>query len=250
MLSAHLLDQAQDLAPRIVALRRAIHAEPELGLETPLTLAKVRAELADLPLEWREGTSCTGAVATLRGARPGSSVLLRGDMDALPMPEETGLEFASAIPGRMHACGHDTHTAMLAGAARMLCERRNEIAGEVRFMFQPGEEGWHGARFMLEDGLLDPLPDAAFALHVMPTAHGGVVAGRAGPLLAAADRLFITVRGKGGHASMPHQTLDPIPVACEIVTAFQTLVTRKFDASEGVVLTVAKIVSGTTNNVI
>ena len=152
-----LLEQAQSLAPRIVELRRAIHAEPELGLDTPLTLAKARADLADLPLEWREGTSCTGAVATLRGARPGRSVLLRGDMDALPMPEETGLAFASTIPGRMHACGHDTHTAMLAGAAHLLAARQSEIAGEVRFMFQPGEEGYHGARFMLEEGLLGGL---------------------------------------------------------------------------------------------
>ena len=225
MLSADLLEQARALAPRIVALRRAIHAEPELGLDTPLTLAKVRAELAGLPLEWREATSCTGAVATLKGAKPGPAVLLRGDMDALPMPEETGLEFASALPGRMHACGHDTHTAMLAGAARMLCERQGELAGEVRFMFQPGEEGFHGARFMLEEGLLGgddrPLPEAAFALHIMPNAPHGVLASRAGPLLAAADKLEITVEGRGGHASMPHWTRDPIPVACEIVSAIQ-----------------------------
>src|SRR5688572_19944249 len=250
MLAEHLLEQAQGLAPRIVALRRAIHAEPELGLETPLTLAKVRAELAGLPLEWREGPSCTGAVATLKGARPGPAVLLRGDMDALPMPEETGLEFASAIPGRMHACGHDTHTAMLAGAARMLCERRNEIAGEVRFMFQPGEEGYHGARFMLEDGLLDPLPDAAFALHVMPNAPHGLVGGRAGPLLAAADQLAITVEGKGGHASLPHETFDPVPVACEIVMALQAMVTRKFNAHDPVVVTIAQVQAGTAYNVI
>src|SRR5688500_12367182 len=216
MLSEHLLDQAQALGPRIVALRRAIHAEPELGLETPQTLAKVRAELADLPLEWREGASCTGAVATLKGANPGPAVLLRGDMDALPMPEETGLDFASKIPGRMHACGHDTHTAMLAGAARMLATRRDELAGEVRFMFQPGEEGFHGARFMLEDGLLDPLPDAAFALHIMPNYKHGTLVSRADALLAAADKLEIVVEGRGGHASMPHQTRDPIPVACEI----------------------------------
>ena len=250
MLSADLLDQAQDLAPRIVALRRAIHAEPELGLDTPLTLAKVRAELAGLPLEWREGPACTGAVAILRGAQPGRTVLLRGDMDALPMLEETGLEFASAIAGRMHACGHDTHTAMLAGAARMLCERQGEFAGEVRFMFQPGEEGFHGARFMLEDGLLDPLPDAAFALHVMPNAPHGVLASRAGPLLAAADKLEITVEGRGGHASMPHHARDPIPVACEIVSAIQALVTRRFEAAEATVVTVTQIHAGTAHNII
>jgi hippurate hydrolase len=250
MLSADLLEQARGLAPRIVALRRAIHAEPELGLETPLTLAKVRAELAGLPLEWREGTTCTGAVATLKGARPGPLVLLRGDMDALPMPEETGLEFSSAIPGRMHACGHDTHTAMLAGAARMLCERHAELAGEVCFMFQPGEEGFHGARFMLEEGLLDPLPDAAFALHVMPNAPHGVLASRTGTLLASADKLEISIEGRGGHASMPHWTRDPIPVACEIVSAIQTLVTRRFDAAEATVITVTQIHAGTAHNII
>lgn len=250
MLASDLIDQAQSLAPRIVALRRAIHAEPELGLETPLTLAKVRAELAGLPLEWREGTACTGAVAILKGAREGPAVLLRGDMDALPMPEETGLEFASAIPGRMHACGHDTHTAMLAGAARLLAARQAELAGEVRFMFQPGEEGFHGARFMLEEGLLDPLPDAAFALHIMPNAPHGVLASRPGPLLAAADKFEIVVTGRGGHASMPHQTRDPIPVACEIVSAIQALVTRRFDAAEATVVTVSQVHAGTAHNII
>ena len=245
-----LIDSAEALSDKLTALRRAIHLEPELGLHTPKTRDKVRAALAHLPLDWREGPSTTGLVATLNSGKPGRSVLLRGDMDALPMPEETGLEFASQVAGAMHACGHDSHVAMLAGAAELLCQRADALAGEVRFMFQPGEEGWHGARFMLEDGLLDPLPDAAFALHVMPTAHGGVIAGRAGPLLAAADRLFITIRGKGGHASMPHQTLDPIPVACEIVMAFQTMVTRKFDAADAVVLTVARIAAGTTDNVI
>jgi hippurate hydrolase len=250
MLTEHLLEQAQELAPRIVALRRAIHAEPELGLETPLTLAKVRAELAGLPLEWREGPSCTGAVARLQGDRPGPSVLLRGDMDALPMPEETGLAFASAIPGRMHACGHDTHTAMLAGAARMLAARQDELAGEVCFMFQPGEEGFHGARVMLDDGLLDPLPEAAFALHIMPNYKHGVLVSRAGALLAAADMLEIAVEGRGGHASMPHQTRDPVPVACEIVTAIQAMVTRRYEASEATVVTVTRLDAGSAHNVI
>ena len=250
MLAEHLLEQAQDLAPRIVALRRAIHAEPELGLQTPLTMAKVRAELADLPLEWREGPSCTGAVAVLKGAQPGPPVLLRGDMDALPMPEETGLAFASTLPGRMHACGHDTHTAMLAGAARMLAARQSELAGEVRFMFQPGEEGYHGARFMLDDGLLDPLPDAAFALHIMPNYKHGVLASRANTLLAAADMLEITVEGRGGHASLPHQTRDPVPVACEIVTAIQALVTRRFEAAEPMVVTVTQLDAGSAHNII
>lgn len=249
-----LLIQARALAPRISALRRAIHAEPELGLETPLTLAKARAELAGLPLEWREGTTCAGAIAVLRGERPGPTVLLRGDMDALPMHEETGLAFASAIPGRMHACGHDTHTAMLAGAARLLAEQSEPLAGEVQFMFQPGEEGFHGARYMLEEGLLGggdrPWPEAAFALHIMPNYRHGALVGRAGALLAAADKLEIVVEGRGGHASLPHQTRDPVPVACEIVTAIQALVTRRYEATEATVVTVTQLDAGSAHNVI
>lgn len=250
MLADHLLEQAETLAPRIVALRRAIHAEPELGLETPLTLAKVKAELADLPLEWREGPACTGAVAVLKGTLPGPSVLLRGDMDALPMQEETGLPFASAHAGRMHACGHDTHTAMLTGAARLVATQHDQLAGEVRFMFQPGEEGFHGARFMIEDGLLDPLPDAAFALHIMPNYRHGVLASRTGALLAAADKLEIVIEGRGGHASMPHQTRDPVPVACEIVMAIQAMVTRRYEAAEATVITVTQLDAGSAHNII
>jgi amidohydrolase len=251
MLNAALLEEARAIGAQLTSLRRAIHAEPELGLHTPLTRAKIRAALADLPLDWREGPSTTGLVATLKGGAAGTrSVLLRGDMDALPMPEETGLDYASTIPGRMHACGHDAHVAMLAGAARLLCARRDSLQGEVRFMFQPGEEGYHGARFMLDDGLLDPLPKAAFALHVMPNAKHGLIAGRAGALLAATDQLDIVIEGRGGHASMPHQTRDPLPVACEIVNAIQALVTRQFDVFDPVVATITQITAGSAYNVI
>jgi len=245
------MDAAQALQADTVALRRAIHAEPELGLQTPKTIAKVRAALADLPLEWKTGPSTTGAIAVLRGAKPGRTVLLRGDMDALPMPEDTGLPFRSKVDGAMHACGHDSHTAMLASAARALCARRESLAGTALFMFQPGEEGHHGARFMLGDGLLDdPAPDAAFALHIMPNAPAGSFGSKAGPLLASADRLLIQVRGRGGHASMPHHANDPVPVACEIVTAIQVFVTRRIDIFDPVVVTVAKIEGGSANNVI
>ena len=242
---------AEALQADTVALRRAIHAEPELGLETPKTMAKVRAALAGLPLEWKQGRSTTGAIAVLRGGKPGRIVLLRGDMDALPMPEDTGLPFRSKVQGAMHACGHDSHTAMLVSAARALCARRDAFAGTVLFMFQPGEEGWHGAKKMIEDGLLeDPAPEAAFALHIFPNAPAGLFAGRAGPLLASADEIHIDVRGKGGHASMPHHAIDPIPVACEIVTALQVFVTRRIDVFDPVVITIGKIEAGSTDNVI
>jgi hippurate hydrolase len=233
-----------------IALRRAIHADPELGLDLPRTTAKVKAALAGLPLEIREGPSTTGLVAILRGPANGRTVLLRGDMDALPLTEDTGLAFTSLNHGAMHACGHDTHVAMLAGAARALCASRERLAGTVMLMFQPGEEGWHGARHMIEDGLLDPLPDAAFALHISPNMPSGVFAGRAGPLLAASDTLRIRVVGAGGHASMPHDALDPIPVLCEIVTALQTFVTRRVPVFEPAVITIAHINAGTTSNVI
>jgi hippurate hydrolase len=171
-------------------------------------------------------------------------------MDALPLTEDTGLTFTSLIDGAMHACGHDTHVAMLAGAAQALCAARERLTGTVMFMFQPGEDGWHGARHMIEDGLLDPLPDAAFALHISPNMPHGVFASRTGPLLAASDTLRIRVIGAGGHASMPQDALDPIPVLAEIVTALQALVTRRISVFEPAVITVAHIHAGTTSNVI
>jgi hippurate hydrolase len=241
---------ATALLPDLVALRRAIHLEPELGLMNPRTTAKIKAALAGQPLDIREGPSTTGLIATLKGPQNGRTVLLRGDTDALPLTEETGLAYASEIPGAMHACGHDSHVAMLVGAAKLLCARREQLAGTVQFMFQPGEEGHHGARFMLEDGLIDPLPDAAFALHVMPNAPHGVFGGRPGPLLAATDRLHVTIMGRGGHASMPHDALDPVPIACEIVLAIQSLVTRQVSVFDPAVVTIGKITAGTTDNII
>lgn len=248
--SSEWVEAGQSLLPDMIALRRAIHEEPELGLHTPKTTAKAKKALQGLPLEIVDSKSTTGFVALLRGPANGRTVLLRGDMDALPLTEDTGLPFTSRHQGAMHACGHDSHVAMLVGAAKALCARREKLAGSVMFMFQPGEEGHHGARFMLEDGIIDPLPDAAFALHVTPNVPSGLIAGRVGPLLAAADRFLVKVNGKGGHASMPHNAVDPIPIACEIVMALQSMVTRRIEAFDPIVMTVGRITSGTTNNII
>jgi amidohydrolase len=251
-LQTSLLDEARGLLDETVDLRRRIHRHPEIGLTLPRTQQVVLEALAPLGLDVRTGSRTTSVVATLDGARPGPTMLLRADMDALPLQEDTGLPFASEVAEAMHACGHDTHVAMLVGAARMLAARRGTLAGRVVFMFQPGEEGYHGARVMIEEGLLegDRRPDAAFGLHVGARHPAGVIATRAGAMLASGDTFQITVRGDGGHASAPHDCLDPIPVACEIVQAFQTLVTRRVNAFDPAVLTVAKIEAGTTRNII
>lgn len=237
--------------PAMIALRRAIHADPELGLHCTRTTEKLKAALTGLPLEIRNSSSTSGFVAILRGDRLGRTVLLRGDMDALPIHEETGLDFASATAGKMHACGHDTHSAMLAAAARILCAQQASLEGNIVFMFQPGEEGFHGARFMIEDGLLsDPAPDAAFALHIWPTMKGGQVATRAGALLASTDALNATIRGKGGHAAMPYDAIDPIPVACEAVGALQQYIARAVPFFDAAVISITQIDAGTAYNVI
>lgn len=244
-------ERAVQDAPALIALRRAIHAEPELGLDTPRTKAQLIQALAGLPLTIRDSKTTSGFVATLDGARPGPTVLLRGDMDALPIEEATGLDFASREAGKMHACGHDSHSAMLASAARILAGRHDQIVGRILFMFQPGEEGHGGARIMLEEGMLgDPLPDAAFALHIWPTLAHGVVACRAGAMLASTDMLVATIVGRGGHAAMPHDALDPIPAAAEIILALQSEVARRTPVTDPIVLSITKIAAGTTHNVL
>ncbi len=249
-----VLDDAAAIAADIAELRHAIHREPEIGLDLPKTQRKVLGALDGLPLEIVCGTELSSVTAVLRGAMPGPTVLLRGDMDALPITEATGLPFASAIDGAMHACGHDLHTAMLAGAARLLSGRQADLAGNVIFMFQPGEEGLGGAKIMIREGVLEAAgerPIAAYGLHVTSDRQAtGEFSTTAGPMMAAADVLKVTVRGRGGHASRPHASADPIPAACEIVTALQTMVTRRFDVFDPVVITVGSFHAGTVNNVI
>ncbi len=254
MAVAGLRDEAAAIGTGLTELRRSIHAEPEIGLDLPRTQRKVLDALSPLPVDVSVGDGLSSVTAVLRGGRPGSAILLRADMDALPVTEQSGVSYAARLPGAMHACGHDLHTAMLIGAAQLLAAHRDELAGSVIFMFQPGEEGSGGARLMIEQGVLDAAgqrPVAAYALHV---ASGllplGLVASRTGTMLAAADTLHITVHGRGGHGSQPHHAADPIPVACEIVLALQAMVTRRFDVFDPVVLTVGSFHAGTADNVI
>jgi amidohydrolase len=249
--TADLLETAQALQDRTVELRRDLHRHPELGNDLPRTQGVVLDAIADLGLETRTGSAVTSVVATLDTGRPGGTILLRGDMDALPMPEDTGLDFASEVPGTMHACGHDAHTAMLASAARLLVDRADELTGKVVFMFQPGEEGHHGARHMLEEGLLDGLHvNRAFAIHQSPSIPSGMITTKPGPIMASADEFVVEVVGRGGHAAMPHHANDPVPVACEMVGAFQTMITRRIDVFDPAVVTVGSVRAGTTDNVI
>lgn len=252
---AHATDQLEFAR----TIRRDLHRWPEVGNDLPKTRERVLEALEGLGLDVTLHQTTSGVAALLTGDKPGPTVMLRGDMDALPMPEDTGLDFASKVDNVMHACGHDTHVAMLAGAAKMLTERKGDIAGRVLFMFQPGEEGYGGAEFMLNEGLLDvpslangePSPvKAAYALHITSSLPAGFVATKGGPVMASSDELTFTLTGKGGHASEPFRTLDPVPVACEIVQALQTMVTRKFDIFDPTVVTVTQLIAGTTNNVI
>jgi amidohydrolase len=247
-----LLEEAEGLLGAAVSLRREIHAHPEIGLDLPRTQAVIVEALEDLGLEVSTGREVSSVIAVLEGGRDGPTTLLRGDMDALPMPEDTGLDFASQVDGAMHACGHDAHVAMLVGAARLLAGRAENLAGRVLFMFQPGEEGHGGAKIMLDEGLLSAhgTVDRAFAIHTSPTVPSGVVATRGGALMASADSFCLTIGGKGGHASMPDDAIDPIPVACEVVLALQAMVTRRIPAFDPAVVTIAHFDAGTTSNVI
>jgi hippurate hydrolase len=249
-----LRDDAAALQPDLADLRHRLHRVPEVGLDLPRTQEIVLAELDGLGLEVSQGRQLSSVTAVLRGGRPGPAVLLRGDMDGLPVQEETGLPWASELPGAMHACGHDLHTAMLVGAARVLAGRREQLAGDVVLMFQPGEEGFDGAGRMLEEGVLDAAGrrvSSAYGMHVMSALYPRkAFTTRPGTLMAASDGLHVTVRGEGGHGSAPHRAKDPVTAAAEMVTALQTLVTRRFDVFDPVVVTVGSFHAGTKRNVI
>ena len=246
-----LFEEAQALQGQTVALRRDIHRHPELGLHLPRTRATVLEALSDLDLDITLSNETSGIVATLHGARPGPSVLLRGDMDALPMPEQTGLDFSSTEAGCMHACGHDAHTANLLGVARVLAKHTSHISGKVLLIFQPGEEGFAGGEKMIQDGMFDDFKiDEVYALHNWPELPLGTFGVNSGPMMAAVDEFDITVKGKGGHAASPHLAIDPVVISAQVISAVQTIISRSTDPVDKALISITKINAGTAYNVI
>lgn len=246
-----LRDESDALLAELIGLRRRLHAIPEVGFDLPQTQALILAALAPLGVEISTGTALSSVTAVLRGASDGPSVLLRADMDALPIAEKTGLSYASTN-GAMHACGHDMHVAGLIGAARLLAERRREIAGSIVFMFQPAEEAGGGAPLMIREGVLDAAGkrvEAAYAIHVGPGDHG-LFRTKTGPILAGANAIKVRIQGRGGHGARPHQAIDPVPAVAEAVLALQSWVSRRFDIFDPVVLSVTKLFAGEALNVI
>lgn len=249
------LAAARRRSDRLVEIRRTLHANPELAFEEYETSALVQSVLAECGIEMRTGVAKTGVVGVLRGGSATASsrcVALRGDMDALPIHEETGLPFASRNAGKMHACGHDSHTTMALGAAMVLAELRDELPGTVKFLLQPSEEKLPGgASVMIADGALDePKVDMIFGQHVSPRVPAGNIGFHPGLMMASADEIYITIRGRGAHAAMPHLAIDPIITACQAVVAMQTIVSRTLDPFRPGVLTIGKIVGGSATNII
>lgn len=235
----------------VIDMRRDIHRNPELGFEEVRTAGVIADRLKRLGYDVRTKIGETGVVGILRTQRPGKTILLRADMDALPIQEESGVPFASANAGKMHACGHDGHVAILLGAAQLIMERREELSGTIVLCFQPAEEGKGGAKAMIRDGVLDdPHVDRVYGLHLLSQAPSGVIRARPGPVMASSDSIEIVVRGKGGHGAAPHETNDPILTAAQFVSAVQTVVSRKIEPVEPAVVTIGAIHGGTIHNVI
>ena len=249
--SPGLVDVPDSVVRDVIELRRDFHAHPELGFEEVRTAGVVVNRLRRLGYEVRTGIAETGVLGILRTGKPGRCVLLRADMDALPVEEQGDLPFASTVTGKMHACGHDAHVAILLGAAGMIMERRDALCGTIVLCFQPAEEGKGGAAAMVAQGVLDdPHVDVVYGLHVWSQAPIGVVSTRPGPMMAASDSIEITVKGRGGHGAQPDHTVDPIATAAQFVSTVQTVVSRKLDPLEPTVVTIGAIHGGTVHNVI
>ena len=246
--------EARALQEEIVAWRRHIHQYPELGTETQETAAFVAKHLEEWGLSVRRGVGGHGVVAVLEGKKPGKTKAVRADMDALPVEEKTGLPFASKIQGRMHACGHDAHTAMALGAAKLLSRHRKELCGNVKFLFQPAEENVGGAKPMIDDGALEnPKVDEIVGLHtgcIWPSEKVGEVFVSYGPMMASVDSINVTVKGYGGHGAMPHQAVDAVLIASHAVVALQSIISREISPTASCVITIGKIEGGTAPNVV
>lgn len=256
-MKTNLLEQAQELFPYTQALRRDFHQNPELGFQEARTAGVVAETLTRLGLEVRRGVGQTGVVALLEGTKALAGVerrpvvMLRFDMDALPIQEETGAEYASRIPGVMHACGHDGHVAIGLTVARLLVERRAELRGTVKFVFQPAEEGAGGAKAMVEAGVLEnPRPDYALGLHLWNEKPVGWLGAMEGPLMAAAEKFNLRLRGRGGHGATPHLTIDPLVAAAHVITGLQSIVSRNVPPLKTAVLSVGAVHGGQAFNVI
>ncbi len=243
-----IIKKAKELETYVVDKRRDFHMYPELKFEEERTSGIVVNELENLGYEIHR-TAKTGVVGILEGEEEGGTVALRADMDALPIQEENNVPYKSRIPGKMHACGHDAHTAMLLGAAKILAEIREHINGRVKLIFQPGEEGGLGAKYIVEDGHLDDV-NAVFGIHVWADLPAGIIGVREGPLLASADGFKIKINGKGGHAAAPHLSIDPITVAFDIGNAYQKIITREVNPLQPAVISITRVIAGTAFNII
>jgi hippurate hydrolase len=246
-----VINRISSFAEDMAAWRQHLHTIPELGLECPKTAAFVAEQLRGFGVhEIHEGIAQTGIVAIIEGQGEGPTIGLRADMDALPIEEATGVPYASTHPGRMHACGHDGHTAMLLGAARYLAETRN-FSGRVALIFQPGEEAGGGGEVMVREGIMDRFGiGQVYAMHNAPMLETGTFHSTPGPIMAAADTFHIHLTGKGGHGARPHDCVDPVVAACAMVQALQTIVSRNLKPAERLVISVTQIHTGTTDNVI
>jgi len=242
---------AARLTPELVALRKTLHQHPELAFEEHETAKAVGAFLTCLKIPFQSGVGKTGIVAVLEGSKPGRTIGIRADMDALPIHEQTGLAFASKVPGKMHACGHDVHTVIALGVAAALSEMRGELKGRVKFIFQPAEETLSGARAMIADGALDdPKVDLILGYHNWPAVVAGKVGYNAGPVMAAADAFDITLKGRDGHGAHPHLAVDTLAAAAHLVAQLQTIVSREVKPTSSAVLTVGELHAGRARNII
>ena len=242
---------AARLTPELVALRKKLHEHPELAFEEHETAKAVGAFLTKLNIPFKTGIGRTGIVALLEGSKPGRTIAIRADMDALPIHEQTGLAFASKVTGKMHACGHDVHTVIALGVAAALSEMRGELKGRVKFIFQPAEETLSGAKAMIADGALaDPKPDLILGYHNWPAVTAGQVGYNAGPVMAAADAFDITLKGRDGHGAHPHLAIDALAAAAQLVSQLQTIVSREVKPTSSAVLTVGELHAGRARNII